>query len=324
MSISDSYAQPGGTFYFTEELELRSYEKRILTIPEQVSELKSAKMIIESDDAAAKFLSRVEYYRFRGYSFQFYDNSKKEYKENTKFSDIVAICDFDAELSHLLFAMLSSIEVSLRSRLVDALLTYKEDTLILYDPAIFDDKKNYWSNNGSLSQEIARSSDVFIKHNFDKHDGNVPVWAAVEIMSFGTLSKTIKNLKTGTDSVYSKLAEYYKYPTAAGNMARPAKKLLASWIQSCVILRNICAHNSRIYNRTLNTVPELLAVDRLTPDPKYNGIYQTILAMKYLRPSDDQWAAFADRLTALISKYSAVIEMRRLNFPQDWHEHFTI
>ena len=104
MSISDSYAQPGGTFYFTEELEMRSYEKRILTIPEQVSELKSAKMIIESDEAAAKFLSRVEYYRFRGYSFQFYDNSKRKYKENTKFSDIVAICDFDAELSHLLFA----------------------------------------------------------------------------------------------------------------------------------------------------------------------------------------------------------------------------
>lgn len=46
---------------------MRSYEKRILTIPEQVSELKSAKMIIESDDAVAKFLSRVEYYRFRGY-----------------------------------------------------------------------------------------------------------------------------------------------------------------------------------------------------------------------------------------------------------------
>ena len=105
MAIFDSYAQPGGTFYFTEELEMRSYEKRILTIPEQVSELKSAKMIIESDEAAAKFLSRVEYYRFRGYSFQFYDNSKRKYKENTKFSDIVAICDFDAELSHLLFAM---------------------------------------------------------------------------------------------------------------------------------------------------------------------------------------------------------------------------
>ena len=300
---------------------MRSYEKRILTIPDQISELKSAKMVIESVDAAKEFLSRVEYYRFRGYSFQFYNNSKKEYEDNTKFSDIVAICEFDAELSHMLFSMLSSIEVTLRSHLVDALLSYRKDGLILYDPEIFDDKKKYWGNNSSISQEIARSSDVFIKHNFDKHDGNVPVWATVEIMSFGTLSKTIKNLNTGTDSVYSKLADYYKYPTASGKTARPTKKLLTSWIQACVVLRNICAHNSRIYNRALNTTPEILDVDRLASTPRYNGIYKTLLAMKYLRPSDEQWSVFANQLKELISKYSPVVEIGRLNFPQDWQNH---
>ena len=41
---------------------------------------------------------------------------------------------------------------------------------------------------------------MFIKHNFDNHDGGVPVWAAAEVLSFGTLSKIIKNLKTGTGS----------------------------------------------------------------------------------------------------------------------------
>ena len=41
---------------------------------------------------------------------------------------------------------------------------------------------------------------MFIKHNFDNHDGEVPVWAAAEVLSFGTLSKIIKNLKTGTGS----------------------------------------------------------------------------------------------------------------------------
>lgn len=225
---------------------MRSYEKRILTIPEQVSELKSAKMIIESDDVAAKFLSRVEYYRFRGYSFQFYDNSKKEYKENTKFSDIVAICDFDAELSHLLFAMLSSIEVSLRSRLVDALLTYKEDTLILYDPAIFDDKKNYWSNNGSLSQEIARSSDVFIKHNFDKHDGNVPVWAAVEIMSFGTLSKTIKNLKTGCHCPGRESFDFSKHCMEQSETVSGRKCLQQGYLRIRIPQRGVYSERERI------------------------------------------------------------------------------
>lgn len=63
----------------------------------------------------------------------------------------------------------------------------------------------------TVASEIARSNDVFIKHNFDNHDGEVPVWAAVEVLSFGTLSKIIKNLKTGTGSSYSILALNYQY-----------------------------------------------------------------------------------------------------------------
>lgn len=63
----------------------------------------------------------------------------------------------------------------------------------------------------TVASEIARSNDVFIKHNFDNHDGEVPVWAAVEVLSFGTLSKIIKNLKTGTGSSYSILAVNYQY-----------------------------------------------------------------------------------------------------------------
>ena len=70
---------------------MRSYNKHILSINEQIEELKSAKRVVESEEEATKFLSAVEYYRFRGYCFQFYDNSKKEYKKGTKFSDIVSI-----------------------------------------------------------------------------------------------------------------------------------------------------------------------------------------------------------------------------------------
>ena len=303
---------------------MRSYNKHILSIHEQIEELKSAKRVVESEKEATEFLSAVEYYRFRGYSFQFYDNSKKEYKKGTKFSDIVSIYNFDAELSHLLFSILSAIEISLRSRFVNALLTYKkDDALILYDPAIFEDKRKYWTNISTISNEIAHSSDVFIKHNFDKHEGNIPVWAAAEIMSFGTLSKRIKNLKTDPDLPFSKIAESYTYSAKSGNQVKPSKNRLVSWIRSCVVLRNICAHNGRIYNRALNTTPEILEADRLFPAPKYNGVYQTILAIKYLRPSDEVWHDFAHKLTNLVSRYSS-IDIKRLNFPDDWKNHFAI
>lgn len=121
---------------------------------------------------------------------------------------------------------------------------------------------------------------MFIRHNFDKHEGNIPVWAAAEIMSFGTLSKRITNLKTGSDLPFSKIAKSYTYSAKSGKPVKPSKKILVSWIQSCVVLRNICAHNGRIYNRVLNATPEILEADRLFHDPKYKGVYQTILAIK--------------------------------------------
>lgn len=301
-----------------------SYEKHVLTIAEQAQKLKESNRIFDSGDNVENFLSNFGFYRFRGYSFHLYDNIKREYTSNVKFVDIKAICQFDAEFSHLLFGILSSVEVSLRSHFVDALLSYKKDPLILYDPAIFEDKKRFWTNSSSLSQEIARSNDVFIAHNFQKHEGNIPVWAAVEVRSFGTLSRLIKNLKTGPCSVFSKLAENYTYEGSNNAVVRPTIKRLGSWIQACVILRNICAHNGRIYNRTFNTPPVLLDVDRLSQTPKYSGVYQTILAIKYLKPSNDQWNKFVCLLTDLLSKYSNVIKLKRIGFPVDWPDHLHI
>lgn len=119
--------------------------------------------------------------------------------------------------------------------------------LVLQDSSIFRDKKLYWQNMSAIASEIARSNDVFIKHNFDNHDGEVPVWAAVEVLSFDTLSKIIKNLKTGTGSFYSILAANYRYKFQKGNLVNPSQKRLDSWVQGAV-LRNMCVHNSRIYN----------------------------------------------------------------------------
>ena len=189
--------------------------------------------------------------------------------------------------------MISKIEIALRVRLVEALLIHG-DPLILQDSSIFKEKKMYWQNMSTIASEIVRSNDVFIKHNFDNHEGEVPVWAVVEVLSFGTLSKIIKNLKTGTGSTYSILASNYQYTSKKGNLVNPSKKMLSSWVQAVSVLRNMCAHNSRIYNRTIHTTPEILNADKVTPAPAHNGLYQILLAMKYLRSSDEEWILFVN------------------------------
>ena len=299
------------------------YPKQILTIAQQVQSYIDAGMVITSRADVEKALKSIGFYRLRGYSFHLYDNATKKYVPGTKFEDILKLYQFDQELSSLIFSIISKSEVALRARLVESLLIHG-DPLVLQDSSIFKEKKLYWQNMSTVASEIARSNDVFIKHNFDNHDGEVPVWAAVEVLSFGTLSKIIKNLKTGTGSSYSILAANYQYKSKKGNMVNPSQKMLASWIQGVSVLRNMCAHNSRIYNRTIHTTPEILDVDKITPPPAHNGLYQILLAMKYLRSSDDEWTVFVDEFDKLIQKNISIISLTAMNLPTDWKAHLSI
>ena len=316
------HAQPGGTFLFM-GCFMYQYPKQILTIAQQVQSYIDAGMVITSRADVEKALKTVGFYRLRGYSFHVYDNATKKYVPGTKFEDILKLYQFDQELSALVFSVISKIEVALRVRLVEALLIHGEP-LILQDSSIFKEKKLYWQNMSTVASEIARSNDVFIKHNFDNHDGEVPVWAAVEVLSFGTLSKIIKNLKTGTGSSYSILATNYQYKSKKGNWVNPSQKMLASWIQGVSVLRNMCAHNSRIYNRTIHTTPEILDVDKVVPSPAHNGLYQILLAMKYLRSSDKEWTVFVDAFDKLIQNNIGVVSLTAMNLPADWKAHLSV
>ena len=299
------------------------YPKKILSIPQQIQSYIDAGMEITSYAEVEKALKSVGFYRLRGYSFNLYDNAVKKYIPGTKFEDVFNLYQFDEKLSVLIFSAITKIEVALRVRLAEALLIHGEP-LILQDSSIFKDKKQYWQNMSAISSEISRSNDVFIKHNFDNHDGEVPVWAAVEVLSFGTLSKIIKNLKTGTGSTYSILATNYQYQSEKGIQVTPSKKMFSSWVQSVSVLRNMCAHHSRIYNRTIHTAPEILNTDKVMPASAHNGLYQILLAMKYLRSSNEDWTIFVDKFDKLIQKNNSIISLTAMNLPIDWKAHLSV
>lgn len=186
------------------------YPKNFLSITQLIQKLTDAGMTIDSQDEAQLALTTIGYYRLKGYSFHRIDPATKKYIADTNFSDLLKLYHFDSELSHLIFSYLSQIEVALRARLVNA-FQITQDALILHDPSVFKDKQLYWRNQGTIASEISRSNDVFIEHNFNNHEGAIPLWASVEVMSFGTISKTIKNMKTGNQSAFSVLIQNYKF-----------------------------------------------------------------------------------------------------------------
>ena len=100
--------------------------------------------------------------------------------------------------------------------------------------------------------------------------------------------------------------------------------MLASWIQGVSVLRNMCAHNSGIYNRTIHTTPEILDADKVTPPPVHNGLYQILLEMKHLRSSDEEWTAFVDTFDKLIQNNISVVSLTTMILPTDWKAHLSV
>ena len=299
------------------------YPKKIQTIPELAKKWMDAGMEVDSEDDMKSAFETIGYYRLKGYCFHLLDKTTKQYQEGTTFANVLKLYEFDCQLSHLIFKFSTQIEVSLRTRLVESLLLYG-NALVLNDPSKFTDKVRYWKNQSSIASEIARSNDSLIKHHYENHDGAIPLWAAVEVMSFGTLSKVVKTLETGKDSAFSVLIQHYRFKNVSGKEVNPSKKMFTSWVQAVSIMRNICAHNSRIYNRTINIAPELINDDKISPLPRYSGLYQVLMAMKYLRPTDKAWEAFTVELMQLLKNYADVVELPRLNFPSDWRDHLTV
>lgn len=300
---------------------MQAYSKRVLSIQEQIQAFIDAGLKVPYLNEAEGALRSIGYYRLRGYSYQWYDNATKQYKSGVTFSDILYLYLFDVELSQTILSFLSKIEVALRTRLTEALLQSGKDALILMDPSQFKSKKLFWQNLSSIASEISRSNDVFIQHHYDKHGGVMPIWATVEVLSFGTLSKIIKNLQTGKGSAFASLAENYKYVTSKGKIAKPSKECLTSWVHICSIYRNICAHNGRLYNRAINITPEIIAIDKTVPTPKYSGVYELLLAMKYLSPNAAMWNRFIGELKWTFKRYDGKFSIQGMNFPPDWEEH---
>ena len=128
---------------------------------------------------------------------------------------------------------------------------------------------------------------------------------AIEVLSFGALSKLFSNMKNDD-----------KNQIAKRNYRAPAI-YLESWLKCMSYIRNICAHYGRLYNRPLTSKPRLdrkskqLGIDQ-------GKIFAHLYVLKDLIPDRDKWLNFIIRLEALLSEYSEVVELDRIGFPEDW------
>lgn len=318
---------------------MKAYPKQVLLIDEQMETFKRGHLNITDETELRAALTDIGFFRLRGYFDPYYNHSEKRYCANISSHQILQLYRFDRALSTLLLGYLSDIEVALRARCIDAFIQHK-DALIYLDATVFGNKEYYWKNLGKITNEIERSSEHFISHNFTNHDGQVPVWAVFEVMTFGTLSKLLNSLSMEQKRkrnpkrkpsftpegkvIYNHLSAFYSYPSAKAHkdilLISPSHDYFASWVHAISVFRNICAHNSRIYRRQLDIKPKLLEQDtsRYSFISGKQSVFEILLAMKYLRPDNPSWIEFTDKLDDLLVTYQTAVTIEQLRFPQNW------
>ena len=286
-------------------MELKEQQEP-LSVEDQIKNLKSLGLIIEDEDLAASFLNDVSYFRFiKAYSLGL-KRKNSNYHSGVSFNQLMELYLFNSNLRQLMFAQIEHIEVNLRCRVANHFsLTY--GVLGYLDEANFADKAYHSAFMKEIKSEIKRNKRAPFIRNFRENyvDGQVPLYALVEIFSFGTLSKLLKNMKSPDKKAIASTFDI-RYP------------YLESWIESLAYVRNLCAHYGRLYNVKLTKTPRLFSEDKRKGIGN-NRIFGVIICMKHLLDSDKGWDSFVDSLEKLFIKYPHV-RKESMGFPSNWKD----
>lgn len=214
------------------------YNKPPLSYSEQVKCLQSRGLLVENHEEAEQFLAKVNYYRFSAYCLPF-ESKRHQFRDNITFNDVASLYKFDRQLRQLIDNALEVIEIYLRAK-ITYVLTQKSGPFIHEDISNFYDQDMYDLWLSRVHEETIRSKETFVVHYKTKYDDfpKLPLWMAVEVMSFGALSKLFSNLKR-------------HFQTDIGKEIGFHYSLLISWIHSLNFVRNVCAHHARLWNREM-------------------------------------------------------------------------
>jgi abortive infection bacteriophage resistance protein len=288
------------------------YPKPSLTYDQQIKLLMSRGLIITDPENAKRFLGQVNYYRFSAYCLPF-ETSRHQFMSNVKFEDIKSLYEFDRHLRFLIDEALEVIEISLRS-LITYYLVHKYGPFAHEQPSTFYCGFDHASWIAKVHEETLRSRETFIKHFKDIYEGfpALPLWMAVEIMSFGSLSQLYSYLLKDDQIAIAKSIGYHS-------------AILSSWLHTFTYVRNICAHHSRIWNKEL-AIPMKVPRGEQWHDINVRRIGSVIFAIiHYLRTvsvDESIKVEWCNEITELLStKLSIVRFYEKIGLPENFKDH---
>lgn len=236
--------------------------KKSLTIEDRIDKLKNRHLVIDNYQLFYNYLKNINtYYHITGYRFLL-DNYhiEEDNYHNHKSTELIALCEMDKKISIMFFKETRKIEESLRTRLANLcgpadMVTFELDNI--QEIALLKDnychikglKEKFIAENifnrilsKSLYGNINKTKDEpAIKHYINTYNGIIPIWVAINFISFGTLLKFIDCLTTvKLDELME--GKKYKKPKEANDPSRVDLKAI-------LMLRNKISHHSNILGK---------------------------------------------------------------------------
>lgn len=243
-------------------------EKGFLDHSDLVQNLMDLGMTIHDPKSAERQLRRLGYHRTASYRYLFrqlnpqpstpHQRKLREYRRDSfmlgsQFEDSIDLADFDSRLREVCLHGLMDYEIRLRTAVAHELARHNPKAHL--DPQFLDQQACNRPAGGKQSRNNRTAFDVwqdtcqkttrdnrhedFVAHHREKYGTPLPVWAIVELLSFGNLAHLVNMLKsTDRRRVASKFGIKNDYHFTSLNWAM-------------VGLRNTCAHGSRLFNARL-------------------------------------------------------------------------
>ena len=219
------------------------YDKPALTVEQQIEQLAARGMAFGDPERAAHYLAELNYYRLSGYWLRHEaDHAAHRFLEGTTFEAVLDDYMFDRSLKLLVLDAVERLEVSIRTRWAYS-IGLRHGAHAHLDSALFKERSQKWSHPTAVARLIGGVEDSrerFVRHLRGTYDELLPpIWASVEVMSLGQISRWFGNLRHAADR--NAIARHYGIDEV----------LLASFLHHINVVRNICAHHARFWDREL-------------------------------------------------------------------------
>lgn len=285
------------------------YSKSPLTYDEQADLLLARGLAASREDLLSRLRS-VSYYRLSGYWFPF-QQKDGSFRPGTSLTEVWARYTFDRRLRTLVMDAIERVEVCLRTELVYH-LSHEQGAFGYLHRACLPNLSDAEHRDflARLTTEHARSRERFIEH-FRTAYGDMhvlpPYWMMAELMTFGTLLTLFRGSPT---TVKKRIASRFGVTSA----------VLESWLRTLNVVRNICAHHGRMWNRELTYRPLIPRKDTRWHSPvEVTGdrLFGILTILKYLLDEIAPQSGWTTRLQALRECYPTV-PIRSMGYPQGW------